>query len=59
MENSPEREELYRITDAFANEMAIYIPLFEADHLFAVHKSVKNFVFTPYLFARMYCAELK
>jgi len=59
MENNAKREELYRITDALANEMAIFIPLFESDHLIAVHKSVKNFVFTPYLFARLYYAELK
>lgn len=59
MENNAEREELYRITDALSNEMAIYIPLFESGKLVAVHKSVKNFVYTPYLFARFYSAELK
>ena len=59
MENNAEREELYRLTDALSNEMAIYIPLFESGKLVAVHKSVKNFVYTPYLFARFYSAELK
>jgi peptide/nickel transport system substrate-binding protein len=50
------REELYEDTDALSNELAIYVPLYQAGKRYAVRKGVQ-YEYSPNQFGRFYWAD--